>query len=369
MVHLLRPERRGYRPTRRGCSGQRGGRSQTYTYDKAGRLTTVLDATDVTCTRRTYGFNARSNRTSQSTVTSAPGASTCPTSGGTSITHTYDSVDRITDAGYSYDAFGRTTTSPGSVTTAYYATDLVQQQTAGTVRSSWTLDASMRPRGWTTESNTSGSWVTTATRLNHYDSTSDEPRWTVENTGTAAITRNVESLSGDLAATTAASGGTVLQLTNLHGDVTLQLPLDTAVAPTVLAADEYGNVRAGSPAARYGWLGAKQRSAETPSGMVLMGVRVYDPATGRFLQTDPEPGGSCNDYDYVCADPVNAYDLDGRRCWSCGWRNAKRWVARHKVDIALNAASFVSGRGPAVWAYRGYRAYTAVRAARLATSP
>jgi hypothetical protein len=36
------------------------------------------------------------------------------------------------------------------------------------------------------------------------DGASDEPKWTVENTGTAAITRNVESLSGDPAATTAA---------------------------------------------------------------------------------------------------------------------------------------------------------------------
>lgn len=72
----------------------------------------------------------------------------------------------------------------------------------------------------------------------------------MENTGPAAITRNVESLAGDLAATTAASGGTVLQLTNLHGDVTLQLPLDAAVAPTVLAADEYGNPRPGTPATR-----------------------------------------------------------------------------------------------------------------------
>jgi RHS repeat-associated protein len=302
--------------THTGTPGQQS--AQTYTSDKAGRLTVVQDMTDVTCTRRTYGFNARSDRTSQSTVTSAPGASTCPTSGGTSITHTYDSVDRLTDAGYAYDAFGRTTTSPGAVTTAYYATDLVQQQTAGTLRTSWTLDAAMRPRGWTTESNTGGTWTATATRLNHYDGASDEPKWTVENTGTAAITRNVESLTSDLAATTAAAGGTVLQLTNLHGDVTLQLPLDTAIAPTVLAADEYGNPRPGTPAARYGWLGAKQRSTETPTGMTLMGVRLYNPTTGRVLQTDPIPGGSCNDYDYTCANPLTAYDLDGRR-W-CIWR-------------------------------------------------
>ncbi len=28
--------------------------------------------------------------------------------------------------------------------------------------------------------------------------------------------------------------------------------------------------------------------------------------------THPVEGGSCNDYDYVCGDPVNGFDLDGR---------------------------------------------------------
>lgn len=43
-----------------------------------------------------------------------------------------------------------------------------------------------------------------------------------------------------------------------------------------------------------------------------MGVRLYDPTTGRFLQTDPIPGGSANAYDYAGQDPINQFDLDGR---------------------------------------------------------
>jgi len=43
-----------------------------------------------------------------------------------------------------------------------------------------------------------------------------------------------------------------------------------------------------------------------------MGVRVYNPATGRFLQTDPILGGNDNPYVYP-SDPINSVDLDGRR--------------------------------------------------------
>ncbi|HZB50164.1 MAG TPA: RHS repeat-associated core domain-containing protein, partial [Mycobacteriales bacterium] len=78
---------------------------------------------------------------------------------------------------------------------------------------------------------------------------------------------------------------------------------------------EYGNVREGGGTHRYGWLGAKQRSAETPTGLFLMGARLYNPTTGRFLSVDPIPGGNANDYDYCKADPVNCVDLDGRWGW------------------------------------------------------
>lgn len=85
-----------------------------------------------------------------------------------------------------------------------------------------------------------------------------------------------------------------------------------SVTPTVLDADEYGNARASQAEARYDWLGGHQRSGETLTGLTLMGVRLYDSTKGRFLSTDPVRGGSCNSYEYVCGDPVNMVDLDGR---------------------------------------------------------
>ncbi|MFE1293841.1 DNRLRE domain-containing protein [Streptomyces sp. NPDC058731] len=314
--------------------------SQTYAYDKAGRLTQVQDTTpDAVCTTRAYTFDKNTNRKTLATSAAAVGAD-CTTTGATTTSYTYDTADRLVNSGYTYDAFGRTTALPGS-TIGYYANDLVQQQTAGTQRQTWTLDSALRPRGFTTESNASGSWTQTSSKLNHYDSDSDDPRWVVEDTSSGAVTRNVDGLDGNLVATTTDSGDTVLQLANLHGDTALMLPADTSVAPTVLDYDEYGNPRADQPATRYGWLGAEQRSSETPTGLTLMGVRLYNSATGRFLSVDPVPGGSANAYDYVAQDPVNATDLDGR----CFWDGC---VAEGYGAYLLGAAAV----GGAYWLYK-----------------
>ncbi|MEV3950665.1 RHS repeat-associated core domain-containing protein, partial [Streptomyces halstedii] len=161
--------------------------------------------------------------------------------------------------------------------------------------------------------------------------------------------RNVDSASGDLAATTSKTGDTVLQLTTIHGDVALQLPLDTSKAPVALDSDEYGNARPGQAATRYNWLGAKQRSAETLTGLTLMGVRLYNPTTGRFLSMDPVYGGNANAYDYVHSDPLNRYDLDGKWSWAKKkWNRFKRsgvgrWVKRHRVGLAAGAAGIGCG--------------------------
>ncbi|MFF3093320.1 RHS repeat-associated core domain-containing protein [Streptomyces cyaneofuscatus] len=291
-----------------------GWSDQTYRYDAAGRLVTVQDTTDTVCTRRAYGFDGRTNRTTVTTATAAAGED-CPTGGGTATTTTYDSADRLNATGYTYDAFGRTTALPGGVTVGYYANDMARQETSGTRRQTWAMDAALRLRSWTVEADTSGTWANVGTKTNHYDCDSDNPRWVVEDAATGAVTRNLTSLAGGLAATTSATGSTVLHLSTIHGDIALQLPLDAAQAPVALDTDEYGTPRAGQAATRYGWLGTKQRSAETVTGHTLMGVRLYNSTTGRFLSVDPVHGGGANRYGYP-GDPVNQNDLDGRK-WKC----------------------------------------------------
>ncbi|HEV3318456.1 MAG TPA: RHS repeat-associated core domain-containing protein [Solirubrobacteraceae bacterium] len=48
--------------------------------------------------------------------------------------------------------------------------------------------------------------------------------------------------------------------------------------------------------------------------MIDMGARSYVPQLGRFLQPDPQPGGSINSYSYTHDNPLNENDLSGE--WS-----------------------------------------------------
>ncbi|WP_181139696.1 DNRLRE domain-containing protein [Streptomyces sp. Ru71] len=289
---------------------------QQFGYDSLGRLVRADNtAPDNTCTRHSYTFDNNTNRTGLDTSTAAPGTP-CTSAGATTTTTAYDSADRLIAAGVTYDAFGRTTTQAGGSSLAYYTNDLVRQQTADGQRQTWNLDAAGRLGAWTVESqNADGSWTRTGSKTNHYGDDGDEPTWTLEDAVTHSITRDVEDLDNDLAAITSATGDIVLQLTDLHGDVRVQLPLDTSQSPTVLDSDEYGIPRDGQARTRYGWLGAEQRSAETLTGIILMGVRLYDPTLGRFLSIDPVAGGNANAYEYCSADPVNCFDLDGRFGW------------------------------------------------------
>ncbi|WP_143532198.1 RICIN domain-containing protein [Saccharothrix sp. ALI-22-I] len=296
------------------------GSDKRYSYDDLGRLTRVEDTSAATsaCTVRTYAFDRRTNRTGKTTRVGTT-AGVCPGDSEPAQTesHTYDSADRLTDAGWVYDAFGRITATPAGVQNSYYVNDLVRSQQTADTRMTWTLDPALRQRAFTSEKLVNGAWANAVTKVNHYADDSDEPRWIAEDvTQNNNVTRNISSPEGDLALTTSLSGDVKLQLTNLHGDVMATVPVVSGQlgAVTVLDYDEYGTPAEGSTA-RYGWLGGKQRSAEALGGVVLMGVRLYHPGTGRFWQVDPEDGGNATAYDYCAGDPVNCTDLDGRWGW------------------------------------------------------
>ncbi|MFI5527709.1 DNRLRE domain-containing protein [Kitasatospora sp. NPDC051853] len=309
--------------------------TRSYTYDRLGRLTKAEQSTAAAgCTTRTYTYDNHFNRTTRSTSAPAAGGA-CSSAAPVTETHTYDSADRITDAGFQYDAFGRTTRTASGTVIGYTATDLVASQETADSRQTWTIDPAGRLSGSvTSKKQGDGSWAQTGSKLNHFGDDTDSPRWTVEDTTAGTWSRNVSGPDGGLAAlvTNTGAGSTRLQLTDLFGSVVVTT--DTALtAPVALEFDEFGIPAAGQTQSRYGWLGGKQRSAEALDGVVLMGVRLYSTVLGRFLSTDPVAGGNANAYEYVNGDPLGNYDLDGRVCWSCKWNSAKSAVSKKANDM------------------------------------
>jgi RHS repeat-associated protein len=285
--------------------------SQQYSYDKAGRLAVVRDTPQGGgCTTRSYSFDKDSNRTAM--VTRVPGiGGVCDTSSaGTTTSYSYDAADRLLGTGITYDDYGRITTLPsvysggGALATTYYSNDLVAIQIQSGITNSYQLDGALRQRLRTRTGGTEP-----GTEIYHYAGGSDSPAWVDRG---SSWSRSVAGIGGGLAAIQDSAKGTTLQLTNLHGDIVATASVNPE-ATKLLASfefDEFGNPKQ-SGGSKYGWLGAKSRRTELPSGVIQMGVRSYVPAMGRFLTPDPVEGGSANAYDYADQDPVNGFDLNG----------------------------------------------------------
>jgi RHS repeat-associated protein len=292
--------------------------TKRYSYDKAGRLTEARDTpAGQGCTTRAYNYDADSNRASF--ISRAPGSGgACVTSGGSPMISSYDEADRLTGSGTLYDTLGRITELPGSfaggdcsgsptnclLTSSYYVNDLVRRQTHEGVTNTYYLDPLWRQNR---RDKTAGAQTTSETY--HYADDSDAPVW-ISNGGTN-WTREIDGITGDLAAIQSTQMLIQLQLTNLHGDVVATVDTGSATLTPAPEVDEFGVPKQTGELPKFNWLGGKQRRTDLKSGVVQMGVRLYVPRLGRFLQPDPLPGGSDNAYDYAGQDPVNSFDLDG----------------------------------------------------------
>ena len=311
-----------------------------YAYDKLGRLITARETpSGGSCSTRNYRYDKDSNREE---LTTTPGiGSVCSNSGGTVKKYSYDAADRLLGSGLVYDDFGRITSLPAELaggkilTTSYFSNDMVASQSQDGVTNTFQLDADLRQRQRLQGGGLEG------TELFHYAGPGDSPAWTQRG---STWTRSIVGIGGELSATQESGKEVQLQLTNLHGDVAATAALSPSMTElkTTFRFDEFGNPTGGS-AGRFGWLGGKQRRAEFSSGVIQMGARSYVPSVGRFLSVDPVLGGSANPYDYAYQDPVNAFDLDGRKAARCEFGFDNPHKSHHRkghVNAVLRGSCF-----------------------------
>lgn len=341
------------------------------------RLTQVKDAAVAVCTSRNYTFDAADQRNLIANV----GDGVC--TDGTAVARSWsnDKADRVLNAGtgqgsYVYDALGRQTLVPvgdvpggSDIEIAYFDDDLARSIATGGTSTTFDLDA-LAHRSVTT---TTGGDASVVTRV--YSDSSDNPTAAREmSDGVTRTSSYAGAIAGDVLYTQVDSDGATLTSVGIAdpiGSVVATHALsDVGGTRTALPGsgsglavyDEYGN-RAGTGvqagALDYGWLGGKERASDA-SGLVLMGVRLFNSATGLFTSVDPVVGGNESVYGYPSG-PINKLDLDGRKSW---WARNWKWVAAGvavAVVVGVCVAATAACVSVATATVRGVRTLASVR--------
>ncbi len=109
------------------------------------------------------------------------------------------------------------------------------------------------------------------------------------------------------------------------------------------AYDAWGAIaeHSGSSDEQYTYVGKYGVSMEPDDGLLMMGVRFYDPELGVFLQKDPFPGylvdpTTLHPYMYTRNDPVNKIDPTGENWFTDKWNE---YVAKPAESIYNSVAS------------------------------
>jgi RHS repeat-associated protein len=146
-----------------------------------------------------------------------------------------------------------------------------------------------------------------------YPDDSDTPNATLDEV-TNYTTYLIELPGG--AQITALNGLFTWSYPDLHGDMVVTANQAGNQTGITASYDPFGDLvtpTSQSDAYTYGYEGKHDIGTDntTPITLIQMGERVYSPALGRFLQVDPIPGGSANNYDYASQDAINNLDLNG----------------------------------------------------------
>ena len=271
-----------------------GSRTDTFTYDGAGRLTAV---TRNGAPLVSYGYDANGNRTSE---TSTSGI----------VTATYDAQDRLVSYGattYAYTLAGdlQSRTDPESGTTTY------QYDAFGNLRSV------ALPAGEVVEYIVDGAGRRIGRRLNGVFTTGliyqNGLRPVAEvNAGGAVVTRFVYGTAINVPDYMVRGTSTFRMVRDHLGSVRLVVDVVTGAIAQRLDYDPFGRVVTDTnPGFQpFGFAGGLY---DPLTGLVRFGARDYDANVGRWTAKDPLgfAAGDSNLYAYVGNDPVNLIDPTG----------------------------------------------------------
>lgn len=272
-----------------------------YTFDSAGRLTTVLKNS---APFASYVYDSNSNRTSV-------------TRGAVTTNATYDEQDRIVTYGtktYAHNDAGELTgisdsaTSPASVTTYTY-------DVFGNIKSA-TL-----PNGTVISYLLDGQNRRVARKVNNVNNKRfvwfDQLRLAGELDGTGTlVSQFIYGLKSNVPDYIIKGGVKYKVITDHLGSVVAVVNSTTGVAAQTLSYDEFGRVLSDtSPGFQpFGFAGGLY---DPDTKLTLFGARSYDAEIGRWLSKDPIlfGGGDTNLYGYVLNDPINLIDPFGLRAF------------------------------------------------------
>jgi RHS repeat-associated protein len=279
---------------------------------------------------RTYHYDDDSNRTS---IDEQPAGGTLATAATYAYSTTaQDQLSSISASGttsYGYDTDGNTT-SYGTNTLTWNGNGMIATDAPTT--SSSNVDYTYDPLGRLQERATTGP---TADNEYIYAGTSDTPIMVTDGAGVVTEsyvggplgTRRMFAGPPLTTSGTVTAGG-ILEMPNGLGNQAVTVD-GSATRLDTYTYDAFGAPNDATPsntlADRY--LAKNGRPLDTATGLILMGARPYDSASGRFLSVDPVDGGSANVYDYADQDPVDESDPAGT---SAGMQSPENYVSMAK---------------------------------------
>jgi len=270
-----------------------GQRTWTFTYDAAGRLTsTSLDGV----IQERWSHDGNGDRVD---IVKA----------GVPVSVSHDAQDRLVTYGgasFTWDVRGRLATK-----TEAGGTTLLDYDEAGALRSVTLPDGTSRSYAYDAEGRRVARFVNGVFERGYlWDGAL---RLAAEVDGEGAVLATYLYAEGINAPEAVVRGGETFRIISDHlGTPRLVLRASDGVVVQRLDWDPFGRLLMDtSPGALpFGFAGGLYDAA---TGLVRLGARDYDPATGRFLARDPLgfQGGQLNLYQYAFGDPVNRIDPTG----------------------------------------------------------